>query len=49
MKDFCESIPVQNPSDFGDVVRKYCSKSISFDLAPKNVMQIMDKRIERYK
>ena len=47
MKSFCEFIPNNKPSEFGLAVEKYCSKSTSFDLSAKNVVQIMDKRIER--
>ena len=45
MKEFVEGLGEKKVEDFGKVIHCYCKTQINFELDPKKVLHILDKRI----
>lgn len=45
MKQFCSEAMKDCKMDSCEILEKYADKKISLEISPKNVMQILDKRI----
>lgn len=47
MKAFSEITDAESFEIIEKIIINYCGRTLNFDISPKNVMEILDKRIER--